>query len=89
MPYQLVRDGDYPDTDLPNYAVYDADEYQDTTRIPRPIGYVWAIGTRGVTGRHIPTGTRYALAGSWDVSPVLPVAAYGDAARALIAAYES
>lgn len=90
MAYQLVRDGNYPGTDLPLFKVYDADEYQDpTVRYPRPIGEVWGTGVAGVSGRFVPTGTQWQLSGSWEVSPALPVGAYADAARAMIAAYEA
>lgn len=89
MPYETVRDGNHPGTGLPLFKVYDADEYQDVTvRYPRPVGEVWGVGVRGVTGRCVPTGVRWQLSGSWEESPLYPVAAYGTAARAMIAAHE-
>jgi hypothetical protein len=89
MPYQMINDGNYPGTDLPVFKVFDADEYNDTeVRHPRPIGEVWSIGARGVTGRFVPTGVRWQLSGSFSESPVLPAGAYADAARVMIAAYE-
>jgi len=85
--FQLAREGDYPGTGLPVYKVYDAEEYNDTSvRRPRVFGEVWGVGVRGVTGKFIPTGVRYQLAGSWDASPVFPVGAYAAAARAMIEA---
>jgi len=84
MAYELVRDGDYPGTDLPVYKVYPAGDPK-----ARAIGEVWETGVRGVSGRFIPTGTRFQLSGSWEEAPVLPAGAYADAARAMIALYES
>lgn len=90
MAYQMIQDGEYPGTGLPVYKVYNADEYQDTSiASPRPIGEVWGVGVRGVTGQFIPTGVRFQLSGSWEESPVLPAGAYGDAARAMIRKYEA
>ena len=89
MSYRLIETGTYPTTDLPVYHVFDADEYADVTCTPRPIGEVWAVGVRGVTGRYIPTGARWALAGSWEVSPLYAAGRYAEAARAMIAAYEA
>lgn len=89
MAYELVRDGNYPGTDLPAYKVFDADEYSSpAVRHPRPVGEVWGTGVRGVSGPFVPTGVRWQLSGSWDESPVYPAGAYADAARAMIAAYE-
>ena len=89
MSYQLVRAGSYPGTDLPVFKVYDADEYEDATiKHPRPIGEVWGVGVPGVAVQSLATGVRWQLAGSWDESPVYPVAAYGEAARAMIAKFE-
>jgi hypothetical protein len=86
MPYQLVRDDDYPGTGLPVYKVFDADEYQDVTvKHPRAIGEVWSVGVEGVCGKFIPTGVRFQLSGSYAESPVFPAGAYADAARAMIA----
>ncbi len=89
MPYRLIETGTYPETGLPVYRVYDAEEYADVTCTPRHIGEVWATGTRGVLGAYIPTGARWALAGSWEESPVYPAGHYAEAARAMIAAYEA
>jgi len=91
MAYQLVHDGNYPGTDLPVYKVFDADEYNDTSvKYPRPVGEVWGVGVKGVTGKFIPTGVRWEIAGhmTLDDSNLLPAGAYADAARAMIAAYE-
>jgi hypothetical protein len=83
--YQLVRDGDYEDTGLPVYKVYDAAEYQDTSvRHPRSVGEVWGVGVKGVTEGFIPTGVRYQASGSYAESPVFPLGAYATAARAMI-----
>jgi hypothetical protein len=88
--FQLVRDGDYPGTGLPVFKVYDAEEYNDPgVRYPRPVGEVWGVGVRGVTGKFVPTGVRYQLAGSEAESPVFPVGAYGTAARAMLMADEA
>lgn len=84
--YQMIADGNYPGTDLPVFKVFDADEYADVTRTPRPVGEVWAVGVKGVSGKFVPTGTRYALTGSWAESPVLPIGAYADAAREMVKA---
>jgi hypothetical protein len=85
MAYQLVRDGDYPGTDLPVFKVYDAEDVTAPA-----IGEVWAVGVKGVTGRHIPTGVRWQLAGTGmlGASEPMPAGAYADAARAMIAALE-
>jgi hypothetical protein len=89
MAYEVIRDGNYPGTDLPVFKVFDADEYNDASvKHPRPIGEVWSTGEPGVTGQSVPTGVRWQLSGSFDVSPLYPVGAYGEAARAMIAAYE-
>lgn len=91
MAYQMVRDGDYEGTDLPVFKVFDADEYNDVTvKHPRPVGEVWGVGVKGVTGKFVPTGTRWEIAGrmTLDDSNLLPAGAYADAARAMIAAYE-
>ncbi len=90
MAYQLVRDGEYPGTGLPVFKVYDADEYNDASIArPRHIGEVWGVGVKGVTGQFIPTGVRWQLVGSFAESPEYPAAAYGNAARAMIKAYEA
>jgi hypothetical protein len=91
MAYQMVHDGNYPGTDLPVFKVFDADEYNDTSvKYPRLVGDVWGVGVKGVTGKFIPTGVRWEIAGrmTLDDSNLLPAGAYGDAARAMIAAYE-
>lgn len=91
MAYQLVRDGDYEDTGLPVFKVFDADEYNDlSVKNPRPVGEVWGTGVPGVTGKFVPTGVRWEIAGrmTLDDSNLLPAGAYADAARAMIAAYE-
>lgn len=89
MPFQLVREGVYPGTDLPFYRVYDADEYQDVTvKHPRAIGEVWGVGIVGVTGRFIPTGVRYSLTGSEVSSSVFGPGQYAVAARVMIARHE-
>jgi len=89
MAYQLARQGNYPGTDLPVFKVFDAEEYNDITIAnPRSIGEVWAIGVQGVSGRWLPTGTRWQLNGSYEESPVLPIGAYAEAARQMIAKYE-
>jgi len=90
MTYQMVRDGNYPGTDLPVFKVYDADEYQDTSvKYPRPIGEVWSVGVKGVVVGNVPTGVRWALAGSSEVSELYPAGAYSDASRDMIKAYEA
>jgi hypothetical protein len=88
--YQLVHDGNYPGTTLPVFKVYDALDYNDITiKYPRPVGEVWGVGVKGVTGQWVPTGVRYQLSGSMaesmDESAVLPAGHYGDAARAMVA----
>lgn len=92
MPYQMVRDADYPGTGLPVYKVYDAEDYDNPmVQHPRPIGEVWGTGVAGVVpGKFIPTGVRWDLAGhmTLDDSNLLPAGAYADAARAMVAAYE-
>lgn len=89
MAYQLIRDGDYPGTDLPVFKVFDADEYNDpAVKQPRPIGEVWGTGVRGVSGHFIPTAVRWQLSGSFAESPEHPAGAYADAARAMIVVYE-
>jgi hypothetical protein len=86
--YQMVRDGNYPGTDLPVFKVYDAEEYNDpTVQFPRSIGEVWGVGVKGVTGSFVPTGVRYQLNGSFAESPVLAAGAYAKAANAMIAEY--
>jgi hypothetical protein len=89
MSYLMTRAGDYPGTDLPTYQVWDAEEYNDTSRTPRPIGEVWAVGSRGVTGRYIPTGVRWQLSRSMAESPTYAAGAYAEACRAMIAAFEA
>jgi len=91
MPYLLISDGESPVTGLPVFKVYDADEYEDASvRRPRPIGEVWGVGVRGVTGDFILTGCRWEIAGQMtlDDSNLLPAGAYADTARAMIKAYE-
>jgi hypothetical protein len=89
MPYQMIREEDYPATGLPVYRVYDADEYQDATIArPRPVGEVWGTGVRGVTGQFIPTGVRWQLSRSFEESPLYPAGAYAEAARAMVTAHE-
>jgi hypothetical protein len=89
MSYQMQRAEDYPGTGLPVYQVFDAEEYADTSRRPRPIGEVWGVGSAGVTGRYIPTGVRWQLSGSLAESPTYPAGAYAEAARAMIAAFDA
>lgn len=87
MPYRIIPAGTYPVTDLPTYDIYDADEYEDKTiRRPRPIGSVWGVGVKGVTGKYLPTGYRWSLAGAWESTEV--PGGYVTAAKELIAAYE-
>lgn len=81
--YELVRHGDYPGTDLPNYGVYPAND----PKAPF-IGEVWAIGVKGVTGQWIPTGVRYQLNGDYTESPVFAAGNYAGAAREMISKYE-
>lgn len=89
MNYQLVLAGNYPNTNLPVYRVFDAGEYNDpAVRYPRAIGTVWAVGVPGVSDTWVHTGVRWQLTGACDVSPLLPVGAYSEAARAMVAAYE-
>ena len=91
MAYQMINDGNYPGTSLPVFKVYDADEYNDASvKHPRPIGEVWGVGVKGVTGRFVPTDVRWEIAGRMTLndSNLLPAGAYADAARAMIAAYE-
>src|ERR1700685_1194986 len=60
MAFQRVRDGEYPGTTLPVFKVYDADEYNDVSvRNPRPVGEVWGVGVKGVTGEWISTGVGF------------------------------
>jgi hypothetical protein len=82
----MIHEDTYPGTGLPVFRVYDAEEYQDTTvRHPRPVGEIWGIGVRGVTGRFVPTGVRWQITGSSE-SALIPVAgAYARAAQAMIA----
>ena len=90
MPYQMVLDGEYPGTSLPVYKVYDADEYNDpSVSRPRPIGEVWGVGAKGVTEGFVPTGVRFQLSGTGELSasPLFPAGAYASAARAMIALY--
>jgi hypothetical protein len=95
MPYQMMSSGTYPGTDLPAFQVFDAEEYNDTSKRPQPIGEVWGVGVKGVTGRFILTGFRWGLAGEDMLAQARradatePLASSGDAARAMIAAYEA
>ena len=90
MPYQMVRCGEYPGTNLPLFRVFDAEEYNDASvKNPQAIGEVWSTGVRGVLDTFVPTGVRWQLYGSWDESPLYPAGAHGEAARAMIAAYEA
>lgn len=86
MAYELVRDGDYPGTDLPVFKVFPADD----PKAPA-IGEVWGVGTKGVTGRFVPTGVRWQLsrAAMTDTSPLYPAGAYAAAARDMIKKYEA
>lgn len=96
MPYQIIHEDYYPGTGLPVYRVYDADEYQDTTvKRLRPVGEVWGVGVKGVTGKFILTGFRYGLSGEGPLvqaeraDATEPFPSYGDAARAMIAEFET
>jgi hypothetical protein len=94
MPYVIMRDADYPGTGLPVYKVYDAEEYNDVSRTPRPIGEVWLTGIKGVTGDYMPTGVRWQLAGTGMLSaseemPYTSIDAVSKAAREMIGQYES
>jgi hypothetical protein len=96
MAYQVIREEDYPTTGLPVFRVYDADEYQDVTVAhPRPVGEVWGVGVRGVTGKFVLTGFRYGLAGEGPLAQAEradatePFPSYAEAARAVIAAHEN
>jgi hypothetical protein len=96
MAYQMIREEDYPTTGLPVYRVYDADEYQDVTvKRPLPVGEVWGVGVKGVTGRFVLTGFRYGLAGEGPVAQAGradatgPFSSCADAARAMIAEFEA
>lgn len=82
--FKLIANGTYPGTNLPTFRVFDAEEYDDVTVArPRVIGEVWAVSQHGHPS--VPTGVRYQLSGSWEVSPVLPIGAYALAAEAMIA----
>lgn len=94
MPYQMIHEDDYPGSGFPIYRVYDAEEYQDASvRSPRPIGEVWGVGIRGVSGIWLQTGVRWQLAGTGMLDSVLIEGAgagvYGNAARVMIAEYEA
>lgn len=91
MAYQMVLDGEYPETGLPVYKVYDADEYNDPSVIrPRAIGEVWGVGVKGAAAGFVPTGVRFQLSGTGDLSasPLFPAGAYAKAARAMIALHD-
>lgn len=81
--YQLLRIGDYPETDLPLFGVFPADDPQS-----HYIGEVWSVGVKGVTAKWIPTGVRYQLNGDYTESPLFGVGCHAEAARAMIAKYE-
>jgi hypothetical protein len=95
MPYQMIAAGEYPGTGLPRFQVFDADEYQDVTvKHPQPVGEVWGVGVRGVTGRFVLTGFRWGLTGEGPLAQAEradatePFPSCAEAARAMVAAHE-